>query len=222
MPGAVLEVRIGPDRRLKGLRFGQFHNLRAFAGTTLSFGFTILDTGEPIVATDGFAVPSDHSASLVVHHAADGSGALTVFENDLDPLEPQMGRLVVRHPAAAPPFDVLVDGETVLAGLEHGWEESIELPEGEVSVTLASTDGGESSIGPVDVALTPGDRTVVYGFGSADADTLAVVTDVIHGAEGDADHGLPLRAMALTTALAAIIGVLGFARIRRRTIPSPS
>ncbi|MDH5521952.1 MAG: hypothetical protein OEZ14_15625, partial [Acidimicrobiia bacterium] len=64
MPGTVLEVRIGPDRRLKGLRFGQFHNLRAFAGTTLSFGFSILDTGEPVVATDGFAVPSDHSASL--------------------------------------------------------------------------------------------------------------------------------------------------------------
>lgn len=222
MPGTVLEVRIGPDRRLKGLRFGQFHNLRAFAGTTLSFGFSILDTGEPVVATDGFAVPSDHSASLVVHHAADGSGALTAFDNDLDPLEPGVGRLVVRHLAAAPPLDVMVDGETVLAGVEHGWEESIELPAGEVSVTLAATDGGESSIGPVDLALTSGDRTVVYGFGSADADTLAIVTDVIHGAEGEADHGLPLRAMAVTTALAAIIGVLGFARIRRRTVPSPS
>jgi len=111
MPDAIFEVQIGPDRRLKGLRFGQFHNLRAFAGTTLSFGFTILDTGEPVVATDGFAVPSDHSATLVVHHAADGSGALTAFENDLDPLEPGMGRLVVRHLAAAPPFDVVVDGE---------------------------------------------------------------------------------------------------------------
>lgn len=222
MPGAVFEVQIGPDRRLKGLRFGQFHNLRAFAGTTLSFGFTILDTGRPVVATDGFAVPSDHSATLVVHLAADGAGAITAFENDLDPLEPGMGRLVFRHLAAAAPFDVVVDGETVLDGVEHGWEESIELPAGQMAVTVVATDGGASLVGPVDVALTPGDRTVVYGFGSADADTLAVETDVIHGAEGEPGHGLPLRAMAMTTALAAIIGILGFARIRRRTTPAPT
>lgn len=45
MPDTVLEVQVGADRRLKGLRFGQVHNLRAFAGTSPSFGFTILDTG---------------------------------------------------------------------------------------------------------------------------------------------------------------------------------
>lgn len=215
MPDAVFEVQVGADRRLKGLRFGQFYNLRAFAGTTLSFGFKILDTGEPVVATDGFAVPADRSSSLVVHHAADGSGALTAFENELDPLRPGMSRLIVRHLAAAAPVDVEVDGEPVLLGIEHGWEESIELPAGDISVSLVSSDRDDGTIGPVDVTLEPGDRTVVYAFGSADDESLAVVTDVVHGVD-DAE-GLPLRAMAASTALAAVIGVVGLDRIRRRS-----
>lgn len=215
MPDAVFEVQVGADRRLKGLRFGQFYNLRAFAGTTLPFAFMILDTGEPVVATDGYSVPTDRSSSLVVHHAMDGSGALTAFENELDPLESEMSRLIVRHLAAAAAFDVLIDGERVLAGIEHGWEESIELPAGDVSVTLVSTDGDTDAVGPIDVSLTPGDRIIVYGFGSVDDGTLAIVTDVVHGAEGASGEGLPLRAMAASTAMALVIGVVGLAWIHR-------
>lgn len=217
MPDAVFEVQVGPDRRLKGLRFGQFYNLRAFAGTTLPFAVKILDTGEPVVATDGYSVPSDRSSSLIVHHGIDGSGALTAFDNELDRLGSGMSRLVVRHLAAAEPFDVLVDGELLLTGIEHGWEESIELPPGDVSVTLEVNGADAMAVGPVDVSLTPGDRIVVYGFGSADDETLAIVTDVVHGSEGESDGGLPLGTMAASTALAAVIGVVGLDRIRRRS-----
>ncbi len=217
MPDAVFEVQVGPDRRLKGLRFGQFYNLRAFAGTTLSFGFKLLETGEPVAATEGYLVPDDRSSSLVVHHAADGSGALTAFENRLDPLEPGMSRLVVRHLAAAEPFDVLIDGEQALTGIEHGWEESIELPEGDVSVSLVTAGGDDAVVDPVEISLTAGDRIVVYGFGSVDDETLAIVTDVVHGVEGDPDDGPPLRALAASTALAVVIGAVGFGRLHRRS-----
>ena len=218
MPDTVFEVQVGEDRRLKGLRFGQFYNLRAFAGTTLSFGFKILDTGEPVVATDGFAVPSDRSSSLVVHLGPNGSGSLTAFDNKLDPLNEGMSRLTVRHLAEAPPLDVIVDGEALLAGVEHGWEESIELPAGEVSVSLVAADGSEvdtGDVGPVTVPLTPGDRIVVYGFGSVAEGTLAIVTDVVHGPEADPDDGLPLRALAVSSGVACC-------RRRRRAVPHPA
>lgn len=223
VPDAVFEVQVGDDRRLKGLRFGQFYNLRAFAGTTLSLGFTILDTGEPVVATDGFDVPLDRSSSLVVHLADDVSGELTAFENELDQLSPGMSRLIVRHLAAAPPVDVMVDGDKVLTDVAHGWEDSVELPQGDVAVSLMpSGEAGGSPIAPIDVSLTPGDRTIVYVFGSADDGTVSVVTDIVHGPVAEPGEGLPLPAMTLSTAAAAAIGAFGLYRIRRRVTEARS
>lgn len=126
-------------------------------------------------------VPEGADATVAAHLNADGKPELTAFVNDVSPVGAGQARLTVRHVAAAPAVDVRAGGQPVLTGLENPKEQTTEVDAGTVNadVVLAGTD--TVAIGPADLTLQEGTSTVVYAWGSAEDDNLALKTQTFSG-----------------------------------------
>lgn len=148
------------------------------------------DAADPAFQADDVAVPGGANVTVVAHLSADGTPVLTPFVNDVSTLAAGEGRLTVRHTAAAPAVDVRAGGEVVVPGLENPDEAALELPAGTVSadVVLAGTD--TVAIGPADVDVAEGVATIVYAWGSAEENSLALAVQTIDGLHG-APSGIP-------------------------------
>ncbi len=185
-----------------------------------------ISTTEPAIKADDVAVPAGANATIVAHLKEDGTPVLTPFVNDTSSVPAGKAGLTVRHTAAAPAVDVRANGTAALKGLTNPNEASAVVDAGTISadVTLAGTD--TVAIGPADLDLAEGTRTIVYAYGSAEDKTLALAVQklddlgsapgsVPSGLVGSADTAAPTLALAAGgTALlaAAVIGL----RARRR------
>jgi hypothetical protein len=162
---------------------------------------------------------------VVAHLTAEGQPALTPFVNDTSAVPAGPGRVVVRHTAAAPAVDVRAGGQPVFENLTNPKEAKADLPAGTVDadVVLAGTD--TVAIGPADLNLKEGTATIVHAVGSAEDETLDLVTQTItglhsapggvpSGSGGQADSGLGLAWYTLAAA-----GLLMLALGARRLVP---
>ncbi|MER5842143.1 DUF4397 domain-containing protein [Streptomyces prasinus] len=136
--------------------------------------------GDPAIQ-ESVEIPAGANATLAAHLDAQGTPVLTAFVNDTSKVPAGQSRLTVRHVAAAPAVDVRAGGEPVVEGLTNPNEKSLEVPAGTVSadVVLAGTD--TVVIGPADLDLAEGAGTVVYAWGSAEDENLALKTQTISG-----------------------------------------
>lgn len=134
--------------------------------------------GTPAIE-DTVDVPAGANATLVAHLDTDGEPTLTAFANDLDRAADGQGRLTVRHVAAAPAVDVRADDAVVFEGLENPGEESTDLDAGTLGAEVALAGEDDAVLGPADVAVEEGVHTIVYAWGSAEDDNLALKTDTI-------------------------------------------
>ncbi|WP_336921148.1 DUF4397 domain-containing protein [Aquipuribacter sp. SD81] len=157
-------------------------------------------------------VPAGANITVAAHLDEGGTPTLTPFVNDVSGLDAGDARLTVRHTAAAPAVDVRAGGDPVIEGLTNPNEETLELPAGSVSadVVLAGTD--TVAIGPADLDLAEGVSTIVYAWGSAEDENLALAVQTIDGLESS-PSGVPsgtggLVSDALPWQL-ALVGVLG-------------
>lgn len=142
-------------------------------------------TGEPALQST-VEVGAGDNATIAAHLSADGTPELDTYVNDTSAVAAGKARLTVRHDAAAPAVDVRAGGEVVLSDLTNPGEATVEVDAGTVSadVTLAGTD--TVAIGPADLDLAEGALTVVYAWGSAEDDNLALAVQTL-----DAEHGTP-------------------------------
>ncbi|MBM6402279.1 DUF4397 domain-containing protein [Phycicoccus sonneratiae] len=138
-------------------------------------------SGDPAIEATGVEVPAGANISVVAHLNADGDPVLTPFVNDVDPVAAGEARIVVRHTAAAPAVDILAGGEPVFTGLTNPNEDSADLPTGSVSAAVALAGTTDPVIGPADLDLAEGTSTIVYAYGSAEDDTLALAVQTIGG-----------------------------------------
>ncbi|GAB7190866.1 DUF4397 domain-containing protein [Kineococcus sp. NUM-3379] len=147
-------------------------------------------TAQPAVSADDVAVPAGATITVAAHLSASGQPTLTPFVEDTSAVPAGQAGLTVRHVAAAPAVDVRAGGQPVLPGLENPREASATVPAGTVSadVVLAGTD--QVAIGPADLTLAEGTRTVVYAWGSAQDGNLALLTRTVDGV-GSAPTGVP-------------------------------
>ena len=136
--------------------------------------------GDPAIQKS-VEIPAGANATLAAHLDAQGTPVLTAFVNDTSKVPAGQSRLTVRHVAAAPAVDVRANGEPVIEGLTNPNEKSLEVPAGTVNadVVLAGTD--TVVIGPADLDLAEGAGTVVYAWGSAEDENLALKTQTISG-----------------------------------------
>jgi len=186
-------------------------------------------TSSPILTADA-ALTAGQNVTIVANLTAAGKPALTPFVNPTTAVPSSMGRLIVRHTAAAPAVDVLAGGTAVISGLTNPNEKALMVPAGTVSASVAAAGTTAPVIGPVAVDLKGGSTTIVYAIGSLDGKTLTAVTQTYTGGSASvkgvragsggqaADSGAPLLGVALIGAgLVLVGGIAGRAR-RRATV----
>ena len=182
--------------------------------------------GDPAIEANDVEVPAGANATVVAHLDANGDPMLSLFANDTSPVPAGQARLTVRHVAAAPAVDVRAGEQPVFEGLENPDEDSTEVPAGTVSADVVLAGTSDVAIGPADLDLAEGTNTIVYAWGSAEDDDLALATQTIDGLHsapkgvpagsaglaGDAD-GMPMW-LLLTTA----VGLAGAAGAAARLV----
>lgn len=180
----------------------------------------------PILVTKA-TLTAGENATIVANLTADGKPTLTPFVNPTTAVPAGMGRLVVRHTAAAPAVDVLAGGKAVISGLTNPDEKALMVPAGTVDASVAAAGTTKPVIGPVSLDLKSGTTTVVYAIGSLKDDNLTAVTQtyassaaspsaVAAGSGGQAaDAGTPALAVALVGAGLVLVGA-STVRSRRR------
>lgn len=182
-------------------------------------------SGDPAIEAEGVEVPGGANISVVAHLDEGGDPVLTPFVNNVDPVAAGEARLVVRHTAAAPAVDILAGGDPVFEGLTNPNEDEADLPAGSVSAAVALAGTTDPVIGPADLDLAEGTATIVYAYGSAEDDTLALAVQTIDGLHSS-PSGVPSGTAELPTdttpvllggvALLAALGAVGFGLRARR------
>jgi hypothetical protein len=183
------------------------HGLPAFTADVYVNGELTLDGFEPLDSTDPFelaegeytieirdvgAAPDSEPAleatanvvggtnvSVVPHLTADGSPTVSIFSNDFSPVGPGNGLFVARHVAGAPALDFLVDGDSTLTGLSSQKEGRTTLPAGSHTLEVVAEGSADALLGPIDFTLQEGTAQAIYVVGSAEDQTLDVMTQTI-------------------------------------------
>ncbi|CAL9392996.1 DUF4397 domain-containing protein [Streptomyces sp. Tu 3180] len=185
IPGLTVDVYANGDELLGDFEPGTVTDPQALdAGT---YDIQIFEAGQGPDGTPALEkeikVPEGANATVAAHLGADGKPRLTAFVNDVSQVEAGKARLTVRHVAAAPAVDVRAGGQPVFTGLENPNEDTAEVDAGTVNadVVLAGTD--TVAIGPADLDLKEGTSNVVYAWGSAEDENLALKTQTFSGME---------------------------------------
>ncbi|GGT10500.1 DUF4397 domain-containing protein [Streptomyces chromofuscus] len=192
VPGLTVDVYAGDKELIPDFEPGTLTDpMKLDAG---SYDIRIFQDGQGPDGTPAIQktvdVPAGADATLVAHLTADGEPALHAYVNDTSEVPAGQARLTVRHVAAAPAVDVRADGTPVFEDLVNPKEAKGEVSAGTVSadVVLAGTD--TVALGPADLDLAEGTNTIVYAWGSAQDENLALKTQTVTGMHS-APKGVP-------------------------------
>lgn len=193
VPDAVVDVYVNGDALLTDFEPGTLTDPVMLPGGEYDLKVVAAGDGpdgKAIMKADDVAVPAGANITVVAHLDEGGAAVLTPFVNDTSAIAAGEARLTVRHTAAAPAVDVRAGGEPVFTDLVNPDEVSADLPAGtvEADVVLAGTD--TVAIGPAEVDLAEGVHTIVYAWGSAEADNLQLAVQTIAGMHS-APTGVP-------------------------------
>jgi hypothetical protein len=137
------------------------------------------DNSAPILEATA-SVAAGGNYTIVAHLTAGGDPTITPFVNDFAATKAGEGGVAVRHTAAAPAVDILVGGSAVVEGLENPDSAGpLALPVGTISAAVAAAGTTDPVIGPADVPVEEGKVTVVYAWGSLEAQNLNVAVQSI-------------------------------------------
>ncbi|MFF5978947.1 DUF4397 domain-containing protein [Streptomyces olindensis] len=185
IPGMTVDVYAGGDELLSDFEPGTVTDPQSLPAGT--YDIQIFEAGKGPEGTPALEkkveVPEGGNATLAAHLDAAGKPQLTAFTNDVSQVDAGTSRLTVRHVAAAPAVDVRAGGQPVFSGLTNPKEDTAEVDAGTVDadVVLAGTD--TVAIGPADLNLAEGTGNVVYAWGSAEDENLALATQTFSGME---------------------------------------
>jgi hypothetical protein len=201
VPGLTVDVYANGEELIPGFEPGTLTDpLELPAG---SYDLTVFPAGEgpdgdPAIEAKGVEVPAGANATVVAHLDANGDPILSLFANDTSSVPAGKARLTVRHVAAAPAVDVRADEQPVFEGLVNPDEVSAEVAVGSVSADVVLAGTSDVAIGPADLDLAEGTNTIVYAWGSAADENLALATQTIDGL-----HSAPKSVPAGSAGLAA-------------------
>ncbi|QSB13661.1 DUF4397 domain-containing protein [Natronosporangium hydrolyticum] len=191
IPEQDVDVYVDQELTVESFAPGDITGPLELAGGTYTIALTEPggSVDDPLISSD-VDVPSGENVSLAAHLSEDGEPTLTAFVNDLDELPSDQARLTVRHVAAAPAVNVLLNGEEAFTDLTNPNEDTQDVPAETASVEVVLANGSDPEdtqdpvLGPTDLTLTEGTLNVAYAIGSADDDTLELVVQVIEDPEG--------------------------------------
>jgi hypothetical protein len=233
VPATPVDVYVNGALTLDDFQPGALAGPLDLAPGTYSVAITAADAADasaPVIGPIDLTLVANTSYTAVAHLGATGSPTATLFTNDLAKTAAGQGRLTVRHVAAAPSVDVLAGGAPVVTALTNPNEAKLDLAAGSVSAAVAATGTTEPVIGPADVAIQEGVNTIVYAWGSLEANNLALAVQTIGGLHsapngvpaGDAGIAAERAAAPLVAAGAAMLAltasVIALTRTRLRAV----
>jgi hypothetical protein len=187
IPGVTVDVVVAGAVVVPGFEPGDMQDLSSFAGQTLT-DLEVRVAGTEDVAIGpvaSFDVPSSGNWTVVAHLDAEGTPALTPFENDTEPVDAGSGRLTVVHAAAAPAVDVVLGDARPVENISNGEVQSLVLAAGEVAGAEIAPTGGDP-IAPVPtVEIVDGENLIVYAVGSLEDDTFTFYTQTVELASAE-------------------------------------
>lgn len=182
IPDTPVDVYVNGDLTLDDFQPGTVTDPLDLPAGTYQLALTATDAADassPILEAEA-TVEAGGNYTIVAHLTAAGDPVITPYVNDTTPTKAGEGGVVVRHDAAAPAVDVLVGGKAVVEGLENPDSAGpLYLPVGTISASVAPAGTTDPVIGPADVPVVEGQVTIVYAWGSLEADNLAVAVQTI-------------------------------------------
>jgi len=145
------------------------------------------DDSDPVLGPVSLTLEAGMSYTAVAHLTETGDPTASLFTNDTSETAAGEGRLTVRHVAAAPAVDILAGGDAVVEGLENPDEATLDLAAGTVSAAVALAGTTDPVLGPTDVEIADGTLTIVYAWGSAEDENLALAVQTVEGLHSDPD-----------------------------------
>ncbi|WP_402463395.1 DUF4397 domain-containing protein [Isoptericola aurantiacus] len=239
VPDTTVDVYVDDELTLDDFEPGDLAGPLELPGGTYTVAITgadAQDASDPVIGPVDLELEGGMNYTAVAHLDADGGPTATLFTNDTSSIAAGEGRLTVRHVAAAPAVDVLAGGDAVITGLENPDEETLDLPAGTVSASVAAAGTTDPVIGPADVDVAEGVTTIAYAWGSLDDDNLALATQTVEGmhsapggvpagvsglAAAQDDGGTTVGLVALGALLLASTAVLLGIRHRRAAVEAP-
>ncbi len=173
----VVDVYAGRSLLVDDLAPGTLETARVPAGT---YDLTVLPNGRvpgssaPLLSAQQTRIPAGRNLTVTANLTAAGRPALTVFTNDTTTVGNGMGRLTVRHIAAAGPVDVRSGGSVLMSGLRNPRQQNVGLYAGKYAITVVEAGSRRTVLGPTSVTISNspgtqdmGTNTIVYLWGSA-------------------------------------------------------
>lgn len=189
----VVDVYAGETLLIDNFTPGTLETLEVPAGT---YDLAVYADGEApgsgtaVLEAPGTAVPAGANATVTANLTEAGDPTLNVFVNDTSTVAAGQGRLTVRHIAAAPAVDVRANGDVAFSNLTNPNEATADLPAGTLSADVVLAGTTTVALGPADVEVKEGANTIVYAWGSAEGESLALAVQVIEGMHS-APSGVP-------------------------------
>ena len=229
VPGATVDVYANGDAVLEDFTPGTLADPLTLPEGSYDLKVTAAGAGADgaaVIEANDVAVPGGANITVVAHLNEGGTPVLTPFVNDTKPTEAGKARITVRHTAAAPAVDVRANGEVAFPGLTNPKEAKADLAAGTISADVALAGTDTVAIGPADVTLAEGTNTIVYAWGSAADDNLALKVQTITGLHS-APSGVPsgsggqsapngMIPIGVAGGAAFLAGAAAFAATRRR------
>ena len=184
VPGLTVDVYVNGDLTLDDFAPGDLAGPLDLPAGTYSVAITASDAADasaPAIGPVDLPLAAGMNYTAVAHLDPAGAPTATLFTNDISATAAGEGRLTVRHTAAAPAVDILAGDTAVIEGLENPDEEVLDLPAGTVPAAVAAAGTTEPVIGPADVDVAEGVNTIVYAWGSLEADNLDLAIQTIDG-----------------------------------------
>ena len=201
VPDLMVDVYVNGTLTLDNFAPGDVAGPLDLAPGTYTVAITAADAADasaPAIGPVDLPLEADKNYTAVAHLDAAGAPTATLFTNDISMTAPGEGRLTVRHVAAAPAVDVLAGGTAVISGLVNPKEQILNLPAATVSASVAAAGTTTPVIGPADVNVAEGVNTIVYAWGSLEANNLKLAVQTISGLH-NAPAGVPSGELGLAS-----------------------
>lgn len=220
VPDLEVDVYVNGDLTLEGFMFGDVEGPLTLPAA--DYDIEVFAAGaDPASDSPALAetvtLPAGANASIVAHLDADGNPMLSVFVNNVDPIDAGNGRVTARHVAAAPTVDILANDAALFEGVSNPQEGVVDVPADTYNVKIVPAGATDPVVFETDLTVPEGTNVIVYAIGSLDGGTFDVVaqtigdlgsapTGVPTGTGGQAAGGFPLAMLALAVGAAAFVG----------------
>lgn len=226
VPGLTVDVYADNAKVLSGFTPGSFSaQLPLPAG---SHDLAVRPAGAAADSTPAIAatvsVDAGVAYTVAAHLSAAGTPELTAYVDDVSPVGMGMGRVSVRHDAAAPAVDVLAGTTVIAPGLTNPKEATLTTAAGTVQAAVNLAGTSTTAIGPAALPIGDGQLTTVFAWGSATDKNLALAVKSyplsgpsgVPAGEGPAASGIGAGTWGLGTAGLVLAGAAAMSVTARR------